>query len=375
MSHSPTIKTVKPAGGGDFTNLQDWADYASAQTSAHQWAKCYTGGDLGNVTLSGWTATPTNESFPKIYAAPGENSTNISNGAYISNTTGDGIKNHLPYLEVQGLRVFGSGMGNGMRMIWSGAGCGMKVSECVVVLGGTGFTQYGVVTFDSSSTYGVKLHNTLIVNTATPSENWSALGTHFITNGSQFEILNTTIISTGKVWTILLDEVDAIYNIAIKNSCFITEGDFDSIDIAVSAGGEIVFDADYNATNDGLTSLTGGSNNQDSIIPEDTFVDYEGGDYTPLRTSTLYKAGTDVRLATSLNGKNRGNHPDIGAYQVACVASTAEGEYTGTQSIGRATVSVCGKSFIHRSFEAKSSALSVPTDKYFDRFFHSGGSQ
>ena len=62
-----TVKTVKPAGGGDFTTLALWEDYADGQTSADQWAECYSGGNLGAVTLSGWLATPDASNYPKIY--------------------------------------------------------------------------------------------------------------------------------------------------------------------------------------------------------------------------------------------------------------------------------------------------------------------
>ena len=39
------VKTVKPAGGGDFTSLLAWEDYADGQSTADQWAECYSGGD------------------------------------------------------------------------------------------------------------------------------------------------------------------------------------------------------------------------------------------------------------------------------------------------------------------------------------------
>ena len=68
----PTIKTIKPAGGGDYTTLAAWEAWADDQASADQWAECYTGGDLGACTVSGWTATPDASNYPRIYAADGE---------------------------------------------------------------------------------------------------------------------------------------------------------------------------------------------------------------------------------------------------------------------------------------------------------------
>ena len=49
----PTIKTVKPAGGGDFPTLA--AGWSARKTSgnADEWAECYGGGDLGMLTMIG----------------------------------------------------------------------------------------------------------------------------------------------------------------------------------------------------------------------------------------------------------------------------------------------------------------------------------
>ena len=81
----PTIKTIKPAGGGDFTTLALWEDFADGESSADQWAECYTGGNLGSVTLSGWSSTAGESAYPKIYAEPTQShEANVSSGAYIS---------------------------------------------------------------------------------------------------------------------------------------------------------------------------------------------------------------------------------------------------------------------------------------------------
>ena len=99
-----TVKTIKPAGGGDFTTLASWEDFADGQSAADQHAECYTGGNLGAVTLNGWTATPSASAFPKIYVADGEGHFgDVTAGAYISAATP--FVSHLDYTQVHGLRA------------------------------------------------------------------------------------------------------------------------------------------------------------------------------------------------------------------------------------------------------------------------------
>ena len=64
---NPIIKTVKPAGGGDFTTLQAWEDWADDQTSGYQWAECYVG-ELGNTIITGWATPPTADRYARVYA-------------------------------------------------------------------------------------------------------------------------------------------------------------------------------------------------------------------------------------------------------------------------------------------------------------------
>ena len=103
----PTVKTIKPAGGGDYTTLQAWEDFADGEASADQHAECYSGGDMGEVLLSGWTATPTASLFPRIYSATGEkhDGTNTTaNGAHISVAGGNsGIETQVQYTEIDGI--------------------------------------------------------------------------------------------------------------------------------------------------------------------------------------------------------------------------------------------------------------------------------
>jgi len=103
-----TIKTIKPAGGGDYSTLQAWEDFADDQTGADQWAECYDG-DLGILLISGWTATPTASLYPKIYAASGnkhDGTNTAASGAYIviDGGTRRGIDNEISYLRVEDIQ-------------------------------------------------------------------------------------------------------------------------------------------------------------------------------------------------------------------------------------------------------------------------------
>lgn len=102
----PQIKKVKPLGGGDFTLLQDWADYAAAQSDPCQWAECYEGGDLGEVSISGWVSPPTSLSYPRIYAAPtSEHRGDVSSGAFIVGNSLPAIYADEEHVHVEGLRI------------------------------------------------------------------------------------------------------------------------------------------------------------------------------------------------------------------------------------------------------------------------------
>ena len=103
------VKTIKPDGGGDYTTLAAWEDYADDQASAAQWAECYDGtADLGQVLIDGWTGTPSSTEYPRIYAAPGErhDGTAGSSGAWIDvDTATNGIyMNIVSYTVIEGIR-------------------------------------------------------------------------------------------------------------------------------------------------------------------------------------------------------------------------------------------------------------------------------
>ena len=98
--------TIKPAGGGDYTTLAAWEDWADGQPGPLEEAECYAGGDLGEVTLENWTPTP------RIYVAAGEghDGTKGSAGAYIDASAATGIYVHtVDGTQIEGLRIVSTG--------------------------------------------------------------------------------------------------------------------------------------------------------------------------------------------------------------------------------------------------------------------------
>jgi hypothetical protein len=114
-----TIKTVKPLGGGDFTTLQGWWDWAKTQTNPKQWAECYGGGSLGPLDLSGGTSfspVSTDGNCPRIYPADGHrhNLTWDTSKAHIdAGTISTQAINivEIEYFTVEGIQVRAGGSG------------------------------------------------------------------------------------------------------------------------------------------------------------------------------------------------------------------------------------------------------------------------
>lgn len=88
-----TIKTVKPAGGGDYSTLASWNTAAAAVTEVSgdvYHAECYSGGSLGAMNMGTWLIVPTSSKYPRIYAASGHRHTlttpdsSVNAGSYVS---------------------------------------------------------------------------------------------------------------------------------------------------------------------------------------------------------------------------------------------------------------------------------------------------
>jgi len=140
----PTTKTIKPAGGGDYTSLASWWTFASGEATADQWAECYDGGDLGEVNLTGATATPSAGAYFRIYAADGEkhDGTTTATGAYINiNSTAHGIQVQENYTRIEGIRFTANAVKDG---VYINGASDVLVDSCNFVAEGSGGFQNGV---------------------------------------------------------------------------------------------------------------------------------------------------------------------------------------------------------------------------------------
>lgn len=102
------VDTIKPVGGGDYSNLAAWEDYVDDDPEglghAGYWAECYSGGNLGNVEITGWTAT-SDTRYPKIYVSRDEgHSGSLSAGAYIEGTSPISARG-VNHVVIDGLRI------------------------------------------------------------------------------------------------------------------------------------------------------------------------------------------------------------------------------------------------------------------------------
>ena len=170
-----TVKTIKPAGGGDYTTLALWEDAVDGESSADQWAECYAGGNLGSVNFSGWSGNqPGSSSYPKIYAADGEGHGGDSTaGAYIS--ASDAIQSSVDYLRIDGLRINNtSNSTKAISFLASGTSKDARVENCLI----HGTFQYGIMLGQSSgsgTTISDYITNNIIIIDGTASTTPTAI--------------------------------------------------------------------------------------------------------------------------------------------------------------------------------------------------------
>jgi len=139
---NPAIKTIKPAGGGDFTTLQAWEDWADDQTSGYQWAECYVG-NLGKLVFSSWVVSPTAQKYAKVFAPVGQRSDGTFSGffgAYCPASGGMSIDNrYVPFVRIVGLyiRDIQSMQDNCVYVVGLG-GKGLWIDSCLVTFSNAG---------------------------------------------------------------------------------------------------------------------------------------------------------------------------------------------------------------------------------------------
>jgi hypothetical protein len=327
----PTIKTIKPAGGGDYTTLALWEDYADGQSSADQWAECYTGGDLGPVNLdsASWPNS-TSSSYPKVYAADGHSHYgSILSGAYISSTGSlPPFQTTVEHTRLEGIRMVSTvDTYKAARFSNSSSGLGCRIEKCLI----HGSFQYGIWIGQSGGS-GVEsgnyiVNNIVIINGQQTND---PAGIYvFGTDGSG----GTTNVYA---WhnAIYVSNSDSKTNIGFQftniSGCILNP----TVENNVIIGGnpsyhtsykQVAFSSGTKIFNNNISSdLTsddfGGSDNQISKTASEVWDDAENNVFSISKTSIAYDSGKTLPLVTEdALGKSRpqGDYYDIGPIERA----------------------------------------------------------
>lgn len=134
------MAVVKTVGTGkDYTLLQTWESWADDQATADQWAECYSGSDLGKLTISAWTATPTVSLYPRVYVPKAERHEGKDNstGAYVTSLSAFCIGCYVNYARIEGLRLETSSFDDYGIYVNNLSVGGVVLDSNLVLLGGT----------------------------------------------------------------------------------------------------------------------------------------------------------------------------------------------------------------------------------------------
>ena len=324
----PTVKTIKPAGDGDFTTLALWEDAVDGESSAAQWAECYTGGNLGAVTLAGWSATPDSSNFPKIYVAEGHrHDASVTAGAYISASTPMSIG--VPYTQIDGLRVTGITNSNtAISFLSSGTSRDCRVDNCIV----HGTFQYGIMIGQSSTgvTSSNYVTNNIIIIDGTAGTTPAGIYA-YATDGSsgttnmyiyQNSIYVANPGSLNNYGIRFANSASCTLNITVENNIVI--GSVTAVNASITyAFNQIIFNTgvkqfNNNISSDGTADDFSGLDHQINVTVANVFSDAANNDFSLTSTSYALNEGKTIAAVTEdIVGLARpqGEAYDIGALE------------------------------------------------------------
>jgi len=323
-----TIKTIKPDGTGDFTTLALWEDFADGESSAAQHAECYSGGNLGAVTLSGWSATPDSSNYPRIYAAEdNQHGTDITAGAYIEASSPISVA--IPYTRIDGIRVNGTSNSNtAISFLASGTSRDCRVDNCIV----HGTFQYGIMIGQSSTgvTSSNYVTNNIIIIDGTANTTPAgvyAYGTDASSGTTNSYIYNNSVYvanqgSLNNYGIRFANVSSCTLNITVENNIVmgaVTSGlasiTYAYNQIAFSTGAKSF---NNNISSDGTADDFGGSSNQINVSLSSVFSDAESNDFSLKKNSVAFNFGKTIgAVTTDILGVSRpqGTAYDIGALE------------------------------------------------------------
>ena len=323
-----TVKTIKPGGDGDYTTLALWEDAVDGESSAAQWAECYSGGNLGAVTLSGWSATPDASNYPRIYTASGHaHNGSVSSGAYVEATTPISIA--IAYTQIDGLRVKGTSNSNtAISFLSSGTSKDSRVDNCII----HGTFQYGIIIGQSSTgvTSSNYITNNLIIIDGTAGSSPAgiyAYATDGASGTTNMYIYNNSIYvanpsSLNNYGLRFANSASCTLNMTVENNVII--GAVTALNASITyAFNQITFNTgtkqfNNNISSDGTSDDFSGLNHQINASASSVFNDAANNVFSLTNTSIALDAGKTVSEVTSdITGVSRpqGNSYDVGAFE------------------------------------------------------------
>ena len=228
------VSTIKPAGGGDYTELSTWWATEKDRNEGSgvniaAWAECYSGGDMAVVDLTGAGYTPTATYYTRIYAADGERHDGTGGGVYLDcPSTDNGITNQLNYTRIEGIRIeltlgavkrgirgynysnllidsclihfvntagdYGGAIGVGT--VAGGDLTGIVIRNCLFYGGNTAYAIQAIMCYSETDTATITIQNCSI-SQITSSADANAAGIWFREVSGTLNITSTNNISTG----------------------------------------------------------------------------------------------------------------------------------------------------------------------------------
>ena len=309
-----TISTIMPAGGGDYSTLQAWEDFADGEASADQHAECYTGGNLGSLSIESWASTPSSTLYPRVYAAEGnKHNGDIAGGAFISAASGNGVFVNVDYGRVEDLRITATGSSaNGLSF-------GATVNRTGIIISGLLIHDCAANGINASSldaNLDFIIKNCIFIDNAPPGAGSNINYIHYALSGSR-----TTAVG---VYNCTAHTGDFGFNLSATEAGGTMTGTLDCVNCCAFGNAEADFlianaagvteTISNNASDDATADDFGGSGHLVDQTDTDWFANVSGDNLELKPTSPGRNAGTAIASVTNdVAGRAR---PQEGTYDI-----------------------------------------------------------
>lgn len=323
----PTINSIMPAGGGDYTTAQAWENAVDNSVMGDYIGECYEGGDCGTVTFGSWLTGSTGI----LRAAAGhEHNGDLTDGAYISSTSANCVAISVTSgITIQGMRLKKTGGSTAVLAVTNSTAdiAGIVIDGNLIECARASAAALVGISI-SSQNYdmsGVVVRNNIVVTTASNGSGATGISvTHTQLNGGTktltADIHNNTIVcnSLGTYGLQAFPQQaisgTAAMNATIRNNVIV--GATTACCLYTPSGATSgTITASNNATSDGTADAWGGSDHIENIVAADTFTD-PAADWSILESSSLAEAGYDLSgsFTNDAYGNTRSVPWQIGAW-------------------------------------------------------------